>query len=215
MDKTIAVCSQKGGTGKTMVCTLLAGALQTTKQQRVTIIDADPQRSSAEWFESIKDPKLAELGLIEHCRPDLHQRALTQPGEIGLIDCPGAIAAILESALKAADVLLVPMRASHSDARSIPKLEAAIKALKRSGRPLRIGVVLNQVRIGPKLERRTAELRAGLPPNFHLFESRLRRLDDFEDAFGSGCTPLEYQPKGAAAADLTRFSDEFFAWVTT
>ena len=47
--KTVAISSQKGGSGKTTIAVHLAVCAERAKK-RIAIIDLDPQGSALEWF---------------------------------------------------------------------------------------------------------------------------------------------------------------------
>jgi len=62
--KTVAILSQKGGTGKTTLALHLAVAAE-RRDISVAVIDLDPQASAAEWKDSRADesPRTPELVL--------------------------------------------------------------------------------------------------------------------------------------------------------
>ena len=55
----ILICNQKGGTGKTRTCMLLASALRAVGKS-VVLEDHDPQQSLATWSQSLPEPFLFE-----------------------------------------------------------------------------------------------------------------------------------------------------------
>ena len=58
--KTVAVFTTKGGTGKSALTVLLAEFLATGFEQRVLVVDLDPQQSSAVAL--LGDERLSRLG---------------------------------------------------------------------------------------------------------------------------------------------------------
>lgn len=204
----IAVASQKGGSGKSTLLTALAGAL--ASRVSVQVIDADPQRTTATWWELAKEqPALSSIELAEFAQPDLHRQVFDDEHAV-LIDCPGRLDNILRSALMAADVLLVPLQPTHADAWALPLLAEQLAAAKkhRSGRPLRAAVVLNRVKPNTRLARGFDENAGNLPDGFELLRSRVRDLTDFQVALGEGTTPQLLKPRGNAAMDVAALAQE-------
>lgn len=222
----VAVGSQKGGSGKSLLCTLLAGAFTTQYKKRVLIVDADaPQYTTYCW--SLEERHREELpGIDVICRPDpdLHRAAdLTEGGRYDavFVDCPGRADAVLRSALVAANILVVPMQPSYPDAWALEgragsagrpgtvgladHVEAAQRARKAK---LEVLVVVNRLKEGTTLGRQASGLQGSLPAGFRLLRSQLRDRADFQLAFGRGVTPLELNPQGKAAEDTRALARE-------
>ena len=105
MPFVLAVCSQKGGSGKSTVVTGLADAL-VQSAQRVLVLDADaPQHTLLRWYgEAHKLPKFASLIVEAAPGADLHKRRWPAADTV-IIDCPGRLDGVVRSALAAADAL--------------------------------------------------------------------------------------------------------------
>ncbi len=106
----VALFNQKGGVGKTTLALHLAG--QWTRQgKRITLIDADPQGSALDWPEQRARRHHDRLfGVIGLTRDTLHREApeLGRHADHVIIDGPPRVAALLRSALLAADLALIP-----------------------------------------------------------------------------------------------------------
>ena len=61
----IAICSWKGGCGKTTLCTALAVNLAAARY-RVAVIDADPNQAFATWHKIAEAPPLTVTSCIDH-----------------------------------------------------------------------------------------------------------------------------------------------------
>ena len=78
--KVLALCSQKGGVGKTTICGHLSVEAERTGFGPVALIDTDPQGSLASWwnerqaaepqFAKVDITKLADLGWRDALRSD-------------------------------------------------------------------------------------------------------------------------------------------------
>ena len=107
--KTIAIVSQKGGSGKTTIALHLAGA-STRAGRNAAVIDLDPQTSAAKWSDRRRD----ELPVVLSAHASHLSHEVTRVEETGgkilyLDTAPHSDSAALEAA-KAADLVLIPCR---------------------------------------------------------------------------------------------------------
>jgi chromosome partitioning protein len=107
----LAVTALKGGVGKTTTSVYLA-AIAAGARHNVTLIDADPQASSAEWIESSPDERLQELDLVEAPTDRLLGKALDriEPDDVAILDLPPGQEQRLSKALERATVAVIPLR---------------------------------------------------------------------------------------------------------
>lgn len=110
--QTILVANPKGGSGKTTLVTNIAGWLA-GKRQKVALEDRDPQQSSAEWLK--RRPALfpAIIGVDgQASRKELK----SLEAQWLVVDSPAGLhGEALRDAIRAADVLLVPISPSAFD----------------------------------------------------------------------------------------------------
>lgn len=117
--KIIAVCNQKGGTGKTTVSMQLAGSLA-RRGGRVMVVDADPQGTATRWAATAPDerPFPAVVMGLSAAGGKLHREVRKLVGDYDyiVIDCPPAADSPMpQSALLVADLALVPIIPSPPD----------------------------------------------------------------------------------------------------
>jgi len=109
----IAVLNQKGGSGKTTIATNLAHCLKLA-DANVLLVDSDPQGSSRDWNEANGGQLLPVVGLDRETLPtDL--KAIEKGYDFVLIDGAPQIAKLAAAAVKAADVVLIPVQPSPYD----------------------------------------------------------------------------------------------------
>jgi chromosome partitioning protein len=104
----IVVSNLKGGVGKTTTAVYLAAAAAEAGHDPVVLIDADRQASSAEWLEvrPIEGVEIAEAPSERTLA-----RAMKSHDGIGIVDTPPGDERLVQSAVAAADAVVIPTRA--------------------------------------------------------------------------------------------------------
>ena len=107
----MVVAALKGGVGKTTSAVYLS-ALATSNRRSATLIDSDPQASSAEWIEYSDDERFKRVDVSEAPTPRLLTKALDkiEPGEIAIVDPPPGNEKLLGTALERATAVVLPTR---------------------------------------------------------------------------------------------------------
>jgi chromosome partitioning protein len=107
----VVVAALKGGVGKTTTCVYLA-ALARPGKRAVTLVDADPQGSAADWVENAADAPLQALTVVEAPTERLLTRTLERVDvdDVAIVDTPPGHERLLAKAFEFADVVVVPTR---------------------------------------------------------------------------------------------------------
>jgi chromosome partitioning protein len=106
------VCAAlKGGVGKTTTSVYLS-AVAGQSGRPVTLVDADPQASAAEWVEEATDAELGKIEVVEAPTERLLGKALDRlaPDGIAIVDMPPGAEQTVSKAFERADVVVVPTR---------------------------------------------------------------------------------------------------------
>ncbi|MHB2029918.1 MAG: ParA family protein [Acidimicrobiales bacterium] len=135
----IVVTSLKGGVGKSTTSIYLAVAAVERGYDPVTLVDADPQASSAEWLEAWP---LAGVTVVEAPSERTATRAMGRVDGLGIIDTPAGNERVTQATVAVADVVVIPTRAGGVE---YSRLLATIELI-----PARIarGVVVCAARLG-------------------------------------------------------------------
>lgn len=205
----ITAAQQKGGAGKTTLVAQLAAALAATR--RVAVLDIDPQASLARWHAARKARlKAAAAGLtfaetagwrlaaeLDRLRPD---------HDVVLIDSPPHAATEARLALRAADLVLVPLQPSPLDLWAVrPTLDLAA-AERREAR-----LVLNRA---PARGRLVEATRAALArEGAGLLDAALGNRSAFAQAMAAGLGVTESAPRSPAAAELRALLAALSPWI--
>jgi chromosome partitioning protein len=101
----------KGGVGKTTTSVYLA-AVAADGDRSVTLVDADPQASAAEWVEEATDAQLQRLRVVEAPTERLLAKALDKvaPADVVVVDTPPAHREMVAKALDRASAVVIPTR---------------------------------------------------------------------------------------------------------
>jgi len=156
MSKVITIAQQKGGAGKTTVAAHLAVALA-QKGNRVAILDIDPQGSLSHWH-SIREKRFGEgyTGLthvaVSGWRVGSEVSRMRKEADFIIIDSPPHTETEARTAIRAADLIIIPVQPSPTDLWATkPTLELA-RAEK-----VPVKVLLNRVPANSKLAVAIAE----------------------------------------------------------
>lgn len=128
--KTILIAAQKGGAGKTTLTRNLSVAA-TLDGRKTLCLDLDPQGSLRGWWESREAdaPAMLDRDPAPHALHATLDAAKSQ-FDLCIIDTPPAAPEWLSEALKAADLVLIPVRPSPDDLRAVGATIAAVNAAK-------------------------------------------------------------------------------------
>lgn len=110
----IAVLNQKGGSGKTTISTHLARGLQLLKNKKVLLVDSDPQGSSRDWAAVNENNPVSVVG-IDRPTIDRDLRSIANNQDYIIIDGAPQASDLAVSAIKAANIIFIPVQPSPYD----------------------------------------------------------------------------------------------------
>ncbi|MFT8762578.1 MAG: ParA family partition ATPase [Gluconobacter potus] len=204
----VALLNQKGGVGKTTLALHLAGQWA-REGRRVTVIDADPQGSALDWSAQRARERLPRLfGVIGLARDTLHHEApaLAQGVDHVVIDGPPRVAALLRSALLAADLVLIPAQPSPFDGWASAEM-LRLLAEARLFRPgLLARFVLNRCAARTVIARETRLALVGHEPA--ALAARIGQRVAFADMARTGRLVCDLRPQGIAAREIAALTAE-------
>ncbi len=160
MSTVIALLNQKGGVGKTTIASNLGKGLN-RKEKSVLLIDSDPQGSLRDWNEASDGKVLPVVGLDRETLPtDL--QAIKAGYDIIIIDGAPQIARLNAAAIKATDLVIIPVTPSPYDVWACADLVDLIKARQEvtGGKP-RAYFLISRARTGTKLGGEVEEALSG------------------------------------------------------
>ncbi|CAM3966678.1 division plane positioning ATPase MipZ [Vibrio aerogenes] len=204
------VCNEKGGSGKSSLAQTLAVYLKSKGNTDPLLIDADPQRTTAEWAAERADSDLPQIPCVELTgnitKPlqDLKNRY----GSI-VIDCGGADSKAMRSAMAYADVALLPFRPKRRDLKVAPGMSDIVDTALAINSKLKIFSCITQAPTLPSQGYRILAAKSlleslDLKPLNHI----TRNLNGWDDADESGHSVLEWQQDSKAGEDAKAVFDE-------
>jgi chromosome partitioning protein len=203
MGKVIAVAQQKGGAGKTMLTAQLAVAL--AAGHSVAMLDIDPQNSLTIWGKlRVAAPKAGAAIIcasVSGWRLGIELDKLKASHDIVLIDTPPVIDSDARRAIRAADLVLIPLNPAP------PDLWAAEGTLRLAAEEKRkVALVFNRAPAASRLRKRMeAEIAArGLT----LMTTALANRAGFANAFADGLGVTEAAPASPAADEIRGLANE-------
>jgi chromosome partitioning protein len=203
--KTIVINSQKGGSGKTMLCAHLAVQAELASDGPVYLIDTDPQGTLSTWHEKRKAgaPRRVEvpLGDLADGLALLRQRGATYC----LIDTAPTRTHENAALFRLADLVLVPIRPSPSD---LWAAAATVAMLKEAEIPFLF--VLTQAKANASI---TAQAAAALSHHGAVAQTFIADRVPYAAAMTDGRTAIELLPKGPSAIETAALWENIKSWL--
>ena len=200
MPNVVAILNPKGGCGKTTLAAHLARALH-LKGQTVLLADADAQGSARDWH-TAGDGK-AGFPVIGMDRPTLDRDliSLGAPYQWVFIDGAAKLEKMSAAAVKAADLVLIPIQPSPLDIWACDPLVEMIQARQKvtDGTPA-AAFVITRSKKGTLLAREVAD--AIKIYGFPILQGAIYDRTIFARSMADGSTAMDDEPAGPAAWEI-------------
>lgn len=193
--RTIALITQKGGSGKSTLSASLAVEAQ-AKRETVFLIDMDPQKSLTTWARNRDDEALGVEAIAPPQLPAVLDLLAAKGVTLAIIDTPASLSDASEAAMRAADLVVIPVRPTVFD---IWSCEATWRKIRAMGRES--AFVLNQCPI-TQGSRRFRDSAAALEAMGGLLQPMITARVDYQEAMLRGSGPTEMDAGGAAAEEI-------------
>jgi chromosome partitioning protein len=205
--RIITIAQQKGGAGKTTMAAHLAVAWAASGRRKVAIIDTDPQGSLTQWH-SVREARLGDgetnltFSSISGWRVRSEIDRLRHTHDLIVIDSPPHTDAEARTAIRAADLVVIPLQPSPMD---VWATSATIQICKQERVPVKM--VLNRVHPQAKLTEAISGEMVGLTAN--RFGNRVI----FAGSMMQGYGVTEAQPNSLAADEVRALSKEIMDYL--
>ena len=195
--KVITIAQQKGGSGKTTLAVNL-GVMLARKGAQIAFLDTDPQGSLGRWFMTRHAAGRAEgmeFSTASAWGVGYEVGKLRDIADFVIIDTPPKADSDLRPALRAADLVLVPVASSHVD---LWATDGVLDLARREGRA--VLVVLNRARPGTRLGAEIVEAAQSLDAT--LAETQVANRVAYAETLGQGFGGIEGARNPAVRIEL-------------
>ena len=208
LSKVITIAQQKGGTGKTTLAVHLALAFIKYHNLKIAIIDTDPQGSLGKWFIIREEKKLSNDNLTSKTASlwgaQYESKALKKDHDIVIIDTPPKIESDARPSIESADLVLIPMAASHVD---FWATGAIVEIAKNANK--KILIQINRSSQRSKLISKTNDFIKSL--NLSATKTIIGNRQIFASSMGEGKTAVEKQKKSNAVEEIKQLSEQILS----
>lgn len=202
--KVITIGQQKGGAGKTTVAAHLAIALS-QKGQRVAVIDIDPQGSLTRWHK-LREDRFGEgftgltFAALSGWRVGSEISRMRKSHDFIIIDSPPHTETEARTAIRNADMVLIPVQPSPTD---VWATQATLDLAKSDRVPVK--VVMNRVAANSKLAQKFAKELTDLT------KATLGNRVAFASSLMEGRCATEIDPSSPASEEVKMLVKEILA----
>lgn len=176
----IAITNLKGGTGKTTSSILLAEALYRLGQ-KVIVFDADPQASASIWAASAAQEETGPLHFdVVPANVQSIKTGVADRDTVVIVDCPPGMPTVIEAAINAADVILIPVSPSGIE---VSRMWDTIEVAQAKGKDF--GVLLTSVMLNTKTLNEILD--ALNDEDIPVYKTRIPQRQDIKRLWGTDC----------------------------
>ncbi len=205
--KVISVLNQKGGSGKTTIATHLARAIQ-LKGFSVLLVDSDPQGSSRDWAAVNEENPVPVVGID---RPTI-ERDLKRIAEKDYVIIDGApqAADLAISAIKASDIIIIPVQPSPYDIWATSDLVDLVKQrIEMTDGKLKAAFVVSRTIKGTKIGKEISVALSdyGLP----VLKTSITQRVIYPTSASIGSSVLDEEPAGEASKEINNLINEILS----
>lgn len=201
---TISILNPKGGSGKTTLTVNLARSFH-DRGRKVLLVDTDPQGSAQDWHATSEENPIPCVGM------DRAGNIKTLP-EIGaaydivLLDGAAKLEDVLTAAIKASDLVLIPVSPSALDLWAVTDLVEAVQSRQdlMEGKPLAAFIITKAVQ-GTKLAAEVEE--AVKETGFRLLPVPIMQRQIYPQTTGKGLSVLDGK-NPEAIREINALTDE-------
>ncbi|MEN2975547.1 ParA family partition ATPase [Tistrella bauzanensis] len=206
----LTIAQQKGGAGKTTLAAQLAGCWA-ARGRRVAVVDIDDQGSLARWaaWRAERSPERPAVTAraLSGWRLDGELAGLDRDHDVVIVDTPPEAENDARRAVRAADLVLVPVQPNPFDVGATrPTLDLA-RAEKRP-----VLLILNRVAPRAKLAQTMIDAVMGL--GMPVADTRFANRTGFAASLVDGLSVVEAEPRSAAAREVEALIAEIEAAVS-
>ena len=146
--KTIVVCGQKGGSGKTTTAQALAIQLARLFDWKVLLVDADEQQSLSKFSDARPDELREKLKVAfaqmfkQSIAHDI--RAQKENYDLIVVDSGGRAANVMKGAMLVSDLAIIPCRPGQKDVETLDFMETFVSEIQVTNPNLSAKVLVNQ-----------------------------------------------------------------------
>ena len=192
--KVLAILSQKGGVGKTTLATCLAVVAEADGKS-TAILDLDPQAPASCWGD-VRESEAPGVSSLQAVRLGPVIAAARKAGtDLVLIDGAAVARDVAFQAAEQADLVLIPTKAAVFDTMSMTHTLDVVRQLAKPS-----AVVLTFV--SPKGQETADAISAVNQLGAEVCPVTIGNRKAFFRAQSMGLAAQEYEPKGAAAAEI-------------
>lgn len=206
--KVVSVLNEKGGCGKTTIATNLARGLQ-IEGLDVLIVDSDVQGSARDW--GAAQDEVDTPAVVGMDRPTLHKNIpkVAEGNDVVVIDGAARAEKMQTSAIKASDLVLIPVQPSAYDIWSSETLVDLVRARQEVvGKPDAAFVVSRQI-VGTNLADEAQEALESF--DLPILEGRTAQRVIYAEAASQGLSVLDVDSSSKAAGEVRQIVDNTLA----
>jgi chromosome partitioning protein len=206
MGKAIVIGNEKGGVGKSTVACNLAITLMNDGHD-VLLIDTDRQGSLGDFSGHRKlQEGLSKLNTIQKSG-DTYDAVVDMKSryDFVIIDAGGQDSIELRSSLMAANLLIMPLKASQFDLWACERMEGLLKRVKSLNRGLINKTLINMASTNQRVKEgdEAHELLSGFEIINSKFAASLKERKAYRDSIKRGQSILEFDKKSKASEEFT------------